>query len=81
MLRRSRCVSGFSLNSWNYFFDFTERLLLQVLYPSGLIICRVVEVDNPGTTTVVAGLAFDRSMADLLCRRSFLSCKDNTLNV
>ena len=71
MLRRSRCVSGSSLNSWNYFLDF----------PSGLIICRVVEVDNPSNTTVVAGLAFDRSMADLLCRHSFLSCKDNTLNV
>ena len=28
-----------------------------------------------------AGLAFDRSMADLLCHRSFFSCKDNTLNV
>ena len=30
---------------------------------------------------VSAGLAFDRSMTDLLCHRSFFSCKDNTLNV
>ena len=28
-----------------------------------------------------AGLAFDRLMAELLCHSSFLSCKDNTLNV
>ena len=28
-----------------------------------------------------ARLAFDRSVADLLCHRSFFSCKDNTLNV
>ena len=28
-----------------------------------------------------AGLAFDRSMADLLCHRSFFRCKDDTLNV
>ena len=27
-----------------------------------------------------AGLAFDRSMADLLCHRNFFSCNDNTLN-
>ena len=27
-----------------------------------------------------AGLTFDRSMADLLCHRSFFSYKDNTLN-
>ena len=28
-----------------------------------------------------AGLAFDRSMAELMCHRSFFSYKDKTLNV
>ena len=53
-------------------------------YISLLPVCKRICVVVFCTTVFMLlhlGLACDSSMADLLCHRSFFSCKDNTLNV
>ena len=40
----------------------------------------ICSVDLRTSSWLLAGLTFDRSMADLLRHRSFFSCKNNTLN-